>query len=114
MGVGNYDMRLDIQLTDHIPEKAAEIIKTMNSDSTISKFTFLTTKTFKVNTEDGSKENIKVELGDHSIFPIEYSEGRVPSAENEMALSTLNADELNKKVGDVITLVIKGRKKILR
>ncbi|MGE7091854.1 ABC transporter permease [Lysinibacillus sp. NPDC048646] len=113
MGVGNYDMRIDIQQTDHIPGKAAEIIKTLNNDSTISKFTLLTTKTFKVKTEDGSKENIKIELGDHSIFPIEYSEGRVPSADNEMALSTLNADELNKKVGDVITLVSKGKEKNL-
>lgn len=97
MGIGNYDMRVDIQQTDHISRKAVEIISTMNSDSTISKITLLTTKTFKVKTEDGSKENIKVELGDHSIFPIEYSEGRIPSAENEIALSTLNAEELNKK-----------------
>jgi putative ABC transport system permease protein len=113
MGIGNYDMRIDIQQTDNISEKAAEIVKTMNSDSTISKYAVLTTKTFKTKTEDGSEENIKIELGDHSIFPIKYSEGRAPAAEAEIALSALNADELSKKVGDVITLVIEGKEKSL-
>ena len=32
MGIGNYDLRIDIQQTDNISEKAAEIVKTMNND----------------------------------------------------------------------------------
>ncbi|RUT41405.1 ABC transporter permease [Paenibacillus anaericanus] len=113
MGIGSYDMRIDIQQADHISEKTAEIVKTMHSDKTISKFAVLTTKTFKAKMEDGSEENIKIELGDHSIFPIEYSVGRAPSSEDEIALSAINADELSKKVGDVITLVIQGKEKNL-
>jgi putative ABC transport system permease protein len=113
MGIGNYDMRIDIQQADNISEKATEILKTMNSDSTISKYAVLTTKTFKAKTENGSEENIKIELGDHSIFPIEYSEGRAPAAEYEIALSALKSDEMSKKVGDVITLVIEGKEKDL-
>lgn len=113
MGIGNCDMRIDIQQTDNISEKAAEILKTMDSDSAISKYAVLTTKTFKAKAEDGSEERIKVELGDHGIFPIEYSEGRVPAAEDEIALSVINAGELGKKAGDVITLVIGGKEKNL-
>ena len=78
------------------------------------RYAVLTTKTFKVKTEDGSEENIKIELGDHSVFPIEYSEGRAPARDDEIALSAINADEMSKKVGDVITLVIEGRRKISR
>ncbi|MDK8183555.1 FtsX-like permease family protein [Paenibacillus sp. UMB4589-SE434] len=114
MGIGNYDMRMDIQQTDNISEKAAEIIKKLNSDSAISKYAILTTKAFKAKTENGSEENIKVELGDHSIFPIAYSGGRAPSEENEIALSALNANELSKKVGDIITLVIEGKENNLK
>jgi putative ABC transport system permease protein len=62
---------------------------------------------------EGLEESIKIELGDHSIFPIEYSEGRAPAAEDEIALSTINSTELGKKVGDVITLVIEGKEKNL-
>ncbi|MFJ8513616.1 ABC transporter permease [Lysinibacillus xylanilyticus] len=109
MGIGNYDIRIDIQQTDHISRKSAEVLKSMNNDNSITKYTILTTKTFKTKTEDGSEENIKIELGDHSIFPIEYTEGRAPATENEIALSALNADEMGKKVGDVITVVMKGK-----
>ena len=56
----------------------------MNSDYAISKVAVLTTKTFKAKMEDGSEENIKIELGDHSVFPIEYSEGRAPVTEEEI------------------------------
>ncbi|SMF69393.1 putative ABC transport system permease protein [Paenibacillus uliginis N3/975] len=113
MGIGNSDIRIDIQQSDNISEKAAEIIKTMSSDSAISKYGMLTTKTFKAKTEDGSEERLKIELGDHSIFPVEYSEGRAPAAEDEIALSAMNADELSKKVGEIITLVIEGKEKNL-
>ncbi|KOS64259.1 ABC transporter permease [Lysinibacillus agricola] len=113
MGIGNYDIRIDIQQTDHISKKSAEVLKSINSDSSISKYTILTTKTFKTKIEDGSEENIKIELGDHSIFPIEYSEGRAPAVEAEIALSALNADEMSKKVGDVMTIVMKGKERKL-
>ena len=59
--------------------------------------------------EDGTEENLKIELGDHSAFPIAYSQGKAPVKENEIALSSINADEMSKKVCDVITLVIKGK-----
>ncbi|MCL1699320.1 FtsX-like permease family protein [Lysinibacillus sp. Bpr_S20] len=109
MGIGNYDIRMDIQQTDQISEKASEILEYMNSDNSISTYTILTTKTFKTKIEDGSEENIKIELGDHSIFPIEYAEGRAPAVEKEIALSALNAEEMSKKVGDTITIIIKGK-----
>ncbi|WP_313892466.1 FtsX-like permease family protein [Psychrobacillus sp.] len=110
MGIGNYDLRIQTNIND----KSDEIVKTIDSDSAVSKYAVMTTKTFKVKTRNGSEENIKVELGDHSAFPIEYSEGRAPAAENEISLSSINSEELGKKVGDVITLVIEGKEKDLK
>ncbi|WP_046173547.1 ABC transporter permease [Domibacillus indicus] len=111
MGIGSSDMRMDIQQTSHISEKAAEIVKAMERDSSISKYAVLTTKTFKAKAADGSEQGIKIELGDHSILPVQYSEGKAPVAEDEIALSTMNADDLGIKVGDVMTLVIEGKEK---
>ena len=112
MGTGISDIRIDIQQTDNISEKAAEIANTMESDRSISQYVVLTAKTFKVKMDDGSEESIKIELGDHSVFPVTYSAGRAPNAEDEIALSVSNADELDKKVGDDITLAIEGKRKI--
>src|SRR5690606_7050444 len=94
-------------------DKAAEILKAMKEDKAISEYAVFATKTFKVTTEAGAEKNLKIELGDHSIFPIAYSQGRAPAAADEIALSTLNAEELSKKTGDVITLVIGGKERKL-
>lgn len=104
MGIGRCDLRADIQQTDDIPGKTAEIGRMMSCDSRISKYTILTTKAFKIKTEDGSAETIKVELGDHSVFPIAYSKGRAPAGKDEIALSAVNAEELGKKIGDILVL----------
>lgn len=113
MGLGDSDLRIDIQQTDHISDKVAEIAAVMANDNAISRFVLLTTKTFRVKLADGSEERIKIELGDHSVFPLTYAEGRAPAAENEIALSVLNANEMGKKVGDVITLIMNERETTL-
>lgn len=109
MGIGNYDLRIQ----NSISEKTDEIVKTIESDHSVLKYAVMTMKTFKVKTSNGTEENIKVELGDHSTFPIEYTDGIAPTHVNEIALSTINAEEVGKKVGDVLTLVIEGKEKDL-
>lgn len=106
MGVGNCDLRFDLQQTSNISGKADEIGKVLRADSSISTYTVLTTKAFPLATKDGTGDIIKVELGDHSVFPVKYSSGRVPTRENEIALSAINAKELGKKVGDSIVLMV--------
>ena len=113
MGVGKSDLRIDIQQAQAIDEKSAEIALAMDSDGNVLKYVVLTTKTFRARQVDGSEKRITVELGDHAIFPVHYSEGRAPAADNEIALSVLNADQLGKKVGDDIILTINGHEKTL-
>ena len=111
MGVGISDLRIDIQQTDNIPERASEIAAAMENDNAIANYVVLTTKTYSVKTENGSAERIKVELGDHSVFPLAYAAGRAPAENNEIALSVMNADELGKTVGDVILIMIEGEER---
>ncbi len=113
MGIGKSDILIGIQQTDNILVKVAGVEEKLQSDSSVSRHVVLTTRTFKVKRSDGSEERIKIELGDHSVFPIKYSEGSVPTTPDEIALSVINAEELGKKVGDVITLVIEGKERNL-
>ncbi|RQV97255.1 ABC transporter permease, partial [bacterium] len=113
MGVGNSDMRIDIQQTGNISEKAAKISMTMENDNDIRKFVVLTTKTFTAKMDDGTEERIKVELGDHSIFPLSYAKGNAPASDDEIALSVMIANEMGKMVGDVLPLMIDGHQKNL-
>lgn len=113
MGIGDYDLRVDIQQTDRIPAKAADMAQAMEQDSSILQSTVLTTKIFKTKTADGAEDWLKIELGDHTLFPLQFSKGRAPAGEGEIALSVLNANELGKKVGDTVILVISGQEKQL-
>jgi putative ABC transport system permease protein len=75
--------------------------------------TALSTKAFNVRLDDGSEQRIKVELGDHGAFPVEYSSGRAPTGPGDIALSAINAKELGKRVGDGLALTVDGREREL-
>jgi putative ABC transport system permease protein len=59
----------------------------------------------------GEQENIRVASGDETVFPLAYQEGTAPNSTNEIALSTLNAEELGKQVEDQLTLSYQGKAK---
>ena len=44
---------------------------------------------------DGTHENLHVEVGDFTTFPLDYMQGKTKN-ENEIALSYLNANELKR------------------
>jgi putative ABC transport system permease protein len=114
MGVGQSDMRIDLQQSDQIDKRFNELITTLNKDSDIAKFSPLITSRFKVLGSDGVWENINVETGDFSIFPLTYVNGGTPENREEIALSDLNAKEWNKRVGDSVLLEVDGTSKKLK
>ncbi|RRR67490.1 MAG: FtsX-like permease family protein [Candidatus Viridilinea halotolerans] len=113
MGVGNSDLRLDLQQTDNISGKAADIVAVMEHDDAIARFGVLTTKTFHARLADGAEQPLLVELGDHTLFPLTYAAGRAPVADDEIALSVLNADDLGLTVGAVLPVLIAGQERAL-
>ena len=110
MGVGDCDLRIDLQQVEKISEKAKAISTYMEHDEAVESFAVLSTKSFTLETLD---ESINVELGDHSLFPVTYARGRAPLAEEEIALSSLNAETLKKQVGDALVLIDEGKERVL-
>lgn len=113
MGIGRCDLRIDIQQTGHISEMSEDIGKHMDTDQGIEKYTIFTAKTYPIRLENGSLENIKVELGDHTVFPLHYTAGAAPVSEHEIALSGINAEELGKSVGGQVILIAADEEKRL-
>lgn len=114
MGIGDCDIIINIQQTDNIPQKAEVIRYSMENDQGISQYAILTTKGFTMKIPNESDKFIKIDLGDHSIFPVNYSKGKAPERKNEIALSTINADDLEKDIGDTISIVVDGEVKELK
>ncbi|MBO0410208.1 FtsX-like permease family protein [Enterococcus hulanensis] len=113
MGIGQSDLRLDIQQTKNIPEKTAEIMDTLNQDKQISNSVALTTKAFSLIKNGKAEDQLKIELGDHTIFPVEYAEGEAPQKTNQIALSSSLSDDLEKPLNSTLTVrTSKGDRKL--
>ena len=107
MGIGNAEIRLDLRQCSNIDEKAALIEKTLNSDNRVEKNVALSTSAvpfFVTSSHQDEKSQVilTTEFGDHSVFPVKYTKGKEPTNDNEIALSILNAKDLELDVGDSI------------
>ena len=109
LGIGQSDLIINIQQTNDITSKSDSVEKFVSADGTVNKHVTLTTKVFSTVAADGSGRSIKIELGDHGVFPVAYVEGAAPSSNNDIALSSLNASDLGKKVGDTLKVSIHNR-----
>ncbi|HEX6306041.1 MAG TPA: ABC transporter permease [Anaerolineales bacterium] len=111
MGIGRSDIRIDLQQSDDIVQRFDELITYIKNDKDVVRFSPLVTSRLKVINREGLQENIQVETGDFSIFPLEYVKGRAPTQDNEIALSYLNSQEIQKSVGDRLRLVVHGEER---
>lgn len=109
MGVGESDIRIDIQYTEKVGQQKDAAISYLERDSEISNYAIYENSYIQLKNADGELEYIRVENGDVSAFPLEYLEGSAPTDPKEIALSFLNSTELGKEVGDSLTVYYKGK-----
>ncbi|TPV47234.1 ABC transporter permease [Bacillus dicomae] len=113
MGTGKSDIRIDLQQSENIEKRFKDVISYIRNDEEVEKYAAFVTSTFKMVNADGTHENLNVEVGDFTQFPLEYIQGKSPKNENEIALSYMNANELKKNVRDEIILFVDGEEKAL-
>lgn len=115
MGIGKHDMRIDLRRTDRITEDFIKLQSDLENDHDIEKFATYITSSYQVKNSEGSWNYMNIEVGDFSVFPLNYLEGRAPEGEGEIALSFANAakDGLHKKVGDEVTVSVGGKEQML-
>jgi putative ABC transport system permease protein len=99
MGIGSSDIRID----------AYKLSEKLESDESVSGFVRLDTVSIKALTAGNEEINLLAEYGNHSYFPVSYSEGNAPNGSNQVALSLLNAKELGLSVGDEIRIIRDGK-----
>jgi len=113
MGTGKSDIRIDLQQSENIEKRFKDVISYIRNDEAVEKYAAFVTSTFKVVNADGTHENLNIEVGDFTQFPVDYIQGMAPDNENKIALSYMNANELKKSVGDKIVLFVEGKEKTL-
>ncbi|HKL13627.1 MAG TPA: ABC transporter permease [Halanaerobiales bacterium] len=111
MGIGKSDIILDLRNTEQIQERFNDLKTYIENDPEVTKYAAYITSKYDIINQEGLPESMFVETGDFTVFPIDYLEGKAPQEKDEMALSYLSADELDKKVGDNLQLVVNGKQR---
>lgn len=113
MGIGKSDIRIDLRRSDDTARRFNEMMAALAADRDVQALSPMATSRFTLLQSDGTEESINIEIGDFSIFPLDYQEGRAPERKNEMALSYKNSEEMGKIVGDKLTLISGGEEKTM-
>ena len=110
MGVGQSDIILDLRNSQEMHQQFEEVISYVQDDSDVTEYATYITGKYEIINQEGTAESLFVTTGDLDVFPVDYVNGQSPSSENELALSYLSADQLDKKVGDSAVLIANGKK----
>jgi len=102
MGIGNSHIRIDVRMDENMDALSNELITYIENDDDIKEYGVFKTYRSVVLNADGETENIPLEIGDFSLFPLDYIEGTAPIGENEIALSISAANSIEKSVGDTL------------
>jgi len=111
MGVGESDIRMDIQFGDDLNTQKDAAVAYLSHDPDIAEYALYQVGYAQYTNPQGLQENIRVSSGNEAAIPLAYQEGRAPSNPREAALSALNAKELGKSVGDKLLIAYRGAKK---
>lgn len=106
MGIGRCDMRVDLRKTDTITEDFKALQEDLQNDQDIEKSAAFITCSYQIKNVEDEWDYINIELGDFSVFPLQYLKGQAPKADGEISLSYANAEELAKKVGDQVIVKV--------
>jgi putative ABC transport system permease protein len=113
MGIGQSDIRIDLRQSDDMVDRFEHMVTYLADDPDVERFSPLVTSQFTMVGSEGAPEAIHIQTGDFSIFPLDYVAGTAPEQAHEIALSSLNAKEMEKRVGDTVVLILEGQEKEL-
>lgn len=112
MGIGSGEIRIDVRQRPDIGRASAQIAAALERDAQVEKYAVLQTGSYPAVLPDGSIVNLTTEMGDHLVFPVSYAAGAPPAGDNEIALSSLNAEELGLSVGGTLHLLVDGAENV--
>jgi putative ABC transport system permease protein len=113
MGQGQSDVRIDLRQSEDVTGRFDSTISTLSNDPDVALLSPLVTSQFKMVQDDGTMETLNIESGGFTLFPLDYVKGSAPTQQNEIALSILNAQEMEKQIGDTIILLIDGQEQAM-
>jgi ABC-type antimicrobial peptide transport system, permease component len=114
IGAGHSDLLVSMRPAgdgEHVAAKYDEMLNSLENDKDVALVCGSVTVNYKMKNPDNEYENIRVKIGDFSLFPVPYIDGGAPSGQDEMALAYLTAKNMGASVGDRVVVLMYGAPK---
>lgn len=108
MGVGESDIRIDIPYSERLLEERDAAVAYLEKDADIEQYGLYRYGYVESQKAQGEWEYLRVSNGDETLFPLEYLAGKAPSGKQDIALSYLNAQEMEAGIGDSLMIAHAG------
>lgn len=100
MGINISDMLVEIDLGENLEDRYEKLHNLIQTDNDIKEYKEIKTVRVETVNSDNQWMNLRVGSGNGAGKGLKYIDGKAPLKENEIAVSKLNADEMDKKAGD--------------
>ncbi|MFW6319133.1 MAG: FtsX-like permease family protein [Bacillota bacterium] len=108
MGSSLEDILIEVDNGDSIETNYAIVVQVLENDDDIEYYYTTRRVRVQVMNKDTELMNLTIDTGDNAGKGLKYINGGAPLGDNAIAISYLNMNELDKAVGDIITLHFDG------
>ncbi|WP_422486576.1 FtsX-like permease family protein [Gudongella sp. DL1XJH-153] len=112
MGSSLEDILIEVENGEDLEANYGKVIQVLENDDSIE--SYYEYRRVRVQTTDAENRpmNMHIDSGDNSGNELKYISGEAPNAENEIAISYLNNNEIGKNVGDELVLLYNDKQKV--
>jgi len=111
MGSSREDILIQVENGEQLETNYKKVMQLLESDNTIESYYEYKRVRIQTTNSAGELMNIHVDSGNNSGNDLKYISGNSPDGENEIAISYLNANEMEKSTGDKIVLFYNEKEK---
>ncbi len=111
MGSSVHDAMIEVEQGEGVKERWIRMTEVLRQEKDIS---FRSTRRVRIKALDneGSAQNLHVDVGEGSGDGLAYLEGEAPGEQDEIALSLLLSEQLGAKAGDTLTFLTQNGREI--
>ncbi len=104
MGSSLEDILIEVQDGENLESNYERVIEVLESDAGVEGYYEYRRVRVQTMNADNDLMNLHIDSGEHSGNELQYLSGAAPGADNEIAISYLNANEIDKEVGERMVL----------
>lgn len=111
MGSSLEDILIEVENGENLENGYQNVKEVLEKDNSIENYNEYRTVRVKTTNSKNIPMNLDIDCGDNAGNGLQYLSGKAPEGDSEIALSYLNANEIEKNVGDTIVITYNDKEK---